>query len=130
MQGMEGPLCLGGAGSSVQWTLLLCRAGHLCSAHHAASHAGLLARGSRATSAGSAAPLAPRRPERKGGGACPRPQVLGGLFSIDDLTGFEITKLVELPEPYGIIIVWGEPGARPLRRHAFSSFLWSPTLPA
>lgn len=33
--------------------------------------------------------------------------VLGGLFSIDDLTGFEITRLVELPEPYGIIAVWG-----------------------
>lgn len=29
------------------------------------------------------------------------------LFSIDDLTGFEITKLVELPEPYGIFVVWG-----------------------
>ncbi|CAL8460669.1 g199 [Coccomyxa elongata] len=29
------------------------------------------------------------------------------LFSIDDLTGFEITKLVELPEPFGIFVVWG-----------------------
>lgn len=33
--------------------------------------------------------------------------VLLGLFSIDDLTGFEVTKLVELPEPFGIIAVWG-----------------------
>jgi hypothetical protein len=29
------------------------------------------------------------------------------LFSIDDITGFEITRLVELPEPYGILFVWG-----------------------
>ena len=35
------------------------------------------------------------------------PQTLGALFSVDDLTGFEITKAVELPEPYGIIVVWG-----------------------
>ena len=36
---------------------------------------------------------------------CPanRPQVLGGVFSLDDLTGFEITKLVELPAPWGIV---------------------------
>lgn len=33
--------------------------------------------------------------------------VLLGLFSIDDLTGFEVTKLLELPEPFGIIVVWG-----------------------
>lgn len=33
--------------------------------------------------------------------------VLFGLFSIDDLTGFEVTKLMELPEPWGIIVVWG-----------------------
>ncbi len=33
--------------------------------------------------------------------------MLGALFSIDDITGFEITKLLELPEPYGIIVVWG-----------------------
>lgn len=32
---------------------------------------------------------------------------LAGLFSIDDLTGFEITKLIELPEPWGIVVVWG-----------------------
>jgi len=32
---------------------------------------------------------------------------LGALFSVDDLTGFEITKAVELPEPYGIIVLWG-----------------------
>ncbi len=35
------------------------------------------------------------------------PQTLIVLFSIDDLTGFEITKLVELPEPFGIFAVWG-----------------------
>lgn len=33
--------------------------------------------------------------------------VLLGLFSIDDLTGFEVTRLIELPEPFGIIVVWG-----------------------
>lgn len=33
--------------------------------------------------------------------------VLLGLFSIDDLTGFEVTRLLELPEPFGIIVVWG-----------------------
>lgn len=33
--------------------------------------------------------------------------VLGGVFSIDDLTGFEITKIIELPEPIGIIALWG-----------------------
>ena len=32
---------------------------------------------------------------------------LGALFAADDLTGFEITKLVELPEPIGILVVWG-----------------------
>jgi hypothetical protein len=32
---------------------------------------------------------------------------LGALFSVDDLTGFEITKFLELPQPYGIIAVWG-----------------------
>jgi len=32
---------------------------------------------------------------------------LGALFSVDDLTGFEITKAVELPEPFGIIALWG-----------------------
>lgn len=34
-------------------------------------------------------------------------QVLGALFSVDDLTGFEITKFIELPAPFGIITVWG-----------------------
>ena len=34
-------------------------------------------------------------------------QILAALFSIDDLTGFQITNLVELPEPYGIIFLWG-----------------------
>jgi hypothetical protein len=33
--------------------------------------------------------------------------VLFGLFSIDDLTGFEITKVIELPQPLGLIFVWG-----------------------
>jgi len=33
--------------------------------------------------------------------------VLGVLFSIDDITGFEITKAVELPQPYGIVFLWG-----------------------
>ncbi|WPT16312.1 PGR5-like protein 1A [Picochlorum sp. SENEW3] len=33
--------------------------------------------------------------------------VLAALFSIDDLTGFEVTQLMELPEPFGIIVVWG-----------------------
>lgn len=34
-------------------------------------------------------------------------QTLLALFSIDDVTGFQITNLVELPEPYGIIFLWG-----------------------
>jgi hypothetical protein len=33
--------------------------------------------------------------------------VLLALFSVDDLTGFEVTQLMELPEPFGIIVVWG-----------------------
>jgi hypothetical protein len=33
--------------------------------------------------------------------------VLGLLFSVDDITGFEITQAIELPKPYGIIFVWG-----------------------
>ncbi len=33
--------------------------------------------------------------------------ILFGLFAIDDLTGFEVTRLLELPEPFGIIVVWG-----------------------
>jgi hypothetical protein len=33
--------------------------------------------------------------------------VLGVVFSIDDLTGFEITSLIELPPPYGIVALWG-----------------------
>eukprot|EP00879_Flechtneria_rotunda_P002353 GHRR01002548.1.p1 GENE.GHRR01002548.1~~GHRR01002548.1.p1 ORF type:complete len:342 (+),score=116.27 GHRR01002548.1:162-1187(+) len=32
--------------------------------------------------------------------------VLGFLFSIDEITGFEVTSLIELPPPYGIIVVW------------------------
>ena len=33
--------------------------------------------------------------------------MLGLLFSIDDITGFEITKVIELPKPYGIVFLWG-----------------------
>ncbi|KAI8463884.1 MAG: hypothetical protein J3K34DRAFT_388819 [Monoraphidium minutum] len=33
--------------------------------------------------------------------------VLGLVFSIDDLTGFEITSALELPPPYGIVALWG-----------------------
>lgn len=33
--------------------------------------------------------------------------VLGLVFSIDDLSGFEITSLIELPPPYGIVALWG-----------------------
>lgn len=33
--------------------------------------------------------------------------VLGLVFSIDDLTGFEITEFIELPPPYGILGLWG-----------------------
>lgn len=31
---------------------------------------------------------------------------LGFLFSIDDITGFEVTSLIELPPPGGIIALW------------------------
>jgi hypothetical protein len=33
--------------------------------------------------------------------------VLFALFSIDDLTGFEVTKFIELPQPWGPTFVWG-----------------------
>eukprot|EP01025_Chloroclados_australasicus_P008396 TRINITY_DN1295_c0_g1_i1.p2 TRINITY_DN1295_c0_g1~~TRINITY_DN1295_c0_g1_i1.p2 ORF type:complete len:321 (-),score=32.29 TRINITY_DN1295_c0_g1_i1:305-1267(-) len=33
--------------------------------------------------------------------------VLLVVFGIDDITGFEITKFVELPQPYGIVALWG-----------------------
>jgi hypothetical protein len=33
--------------------------------------------------------------------------VLGVLFSVDDITGFEITKAIELPQPYGVVFLWG-----------------------
>lgn len=33
--------------------------------------------------------------------------VLGLLFSVDDLTGFEITSLIELPPPLGLVALWG-----------------------
>lgn len=32
--------------------------------------------------------------------------VLGLLFSVDDITGFEITKAIELPQPWGSIFLW------------------------
>jgi hypothetical protein len=38
------------------------------------------------------------------------PGALAGLlvcFLADDASGFEITELVELPEPYGLLAVWG-----------------------
>lgn len=33
--------------------------------------------------------------------------VLGFVFAIDDITGFEITTLLELPPPYGVLALWG-----------------------
>lgn len=33
--------------------------------------------------------------------------VLTTLFFFDDITGFEISKLIELPEPWGILALWG-----------------------
>lgn len=33
--------------------------------------------------------------------------VLGLVFSVDDITGFEITTALELPPPYGIVALWG-----------------------
>ena len=33
--------------------------------------------------------------------------MLGALFSVDDITGFEITKAIELPQPYGVVFLWG-----------------------
>eukprot|EP00210_Caulerpa_lentillifera_P007449 g7119.t1 len=33
--------------------------------------------------------------------------VLSTLFFFDDITGFEISKLIELPEPWGLITLWG-----------------------
>ena len=34
-------------------------------------------------------------------------QVLLCLFAFDDLTGFKVTQLLELPQPWSIIVVWG-----------------------
>lgn len=34
-------------------------------------------------------------------------QVLALLFSIDDISGFEVTNLIELPEPWGALVLWG-----------------------
>ena len=36
-----------------------------------------------------------------------RAQTLLVLFSVDDLTGFELTYIMELPDPWGLIAVWG-----------------------
>ena len=33
--------------------------------------------------------------------------VLGAIFAVDDVTGFEITSAIELPPPYGIVALWG-----------------------
>lgn len=33
--------------------------------------------------------------------------VLGAIFAVDDFTGFEITKAIELPPPYSILFLWG-----------------------
>jgi hypothetical protein len=33
--------------------------------------------------------------------------VLGAIFAVDDVTGFEITKAIELPPPYSILFLWG-----------------------
>ena len=34
-------------------------------------------------------------------------QTLLALFSVDDITGFRITQVLELPQPWGILITWG-----------------------
>ena len=34
-------------------------------------------------------------------------QTLLVLFSVDDLTGFELTRVMELPDPWGLVAVWG-----------------------
>ena len=34
-------------------------------------------------------------------------QTLFALFSVDDITGFKITSLLELPQPWGILVTWG-----------------------
>lgn len=31
--------------------------------------------------------------------------VLGFVFAIDDVTGFEITKAIQLPPPYGVALL-------------------------
>jgi hypothetical protein len=33
--------------------------------------------------------------------------VLGAVFAVDDLTGFDITQAIELPPPTGILLLWG-----------------------
>lgn len=33
--------------------------------------------------------------------------LLGFVFAIDDVTGFEITQAIELPPPWGLVLLWG-----------------------
>ncbi|KAG1671002.1 hypothetical protein FOA52_014244 [Chlamydomonas sp. UWO 241] len=33
--------------------------------------------------------------------------VLGFVFAIDDVTGFEVTQALELPPPWGVVLLWG-----------------------
>ncbi len=33
--------------------------------------------------------------------------VLGFVFAIDDITGFEISEVIELPPPFGAGFLWG-----------------------
>lgn len=33
--------------------------------------------------------------------------ILGAIFAVDDVTGFEISTLIELPAPWGTALLWG-----------------------
>lgn len=33
--------------------------------------------------------------------------VLSGLFLVDDISGFQVTTLIELPKPWGALVLWG-----------------------
>jgi len=33
--------------------------------------------------------------------------VLGAVFAVDDITGFELTKVLQLPPPWGTVALWG-----------------------
>ncbi|GMH45776.1 hypothetical protein BSKO_13739 [Bryopsis sp. KO-2023] len=33
--------------------------------------------------------------------------VLSGVFLLDDITGFQLTALIELPKPWGALVLWG-----------------------